>query len=118
MIEASQSDAIAFLMRVCAEAGDGAPPALTHISRVFFAGERVFKLKRAVIKPYLDFSTAELRCNLIVRRRQSFTSPCGASRARRMDWRLTGRESLSIASLKCSALMKTACSITWRNAVP
>ena len=70
MIEASQSDAIAFLMRVCAEAGDGAPPAFTHISRVFFAGERVFKLKRAVIKPYLDFSTAELRCNACARELQ------------------------------------------------
>lgn len=67
MIEASQSDAIAFLKRVCADAGDDAPPALTHISRVFFAGERVFKLKRAVVKPYLDFSTAALRCKACTR---------------------------------------------------
>lgn len=67
MIEASQSDAIAFLTRVCAEAGDSAPPALTHISRVFFAGPHVFKLKRAVIKSYLDFSTAALRCKACAR---------------------------------------------------
>ncbi len=33
----------------------------THASLVFVAGERVFKLKRAVAYPYLDFSTADLR---------------------------------------------------------
>jgi hypothetical protein len=33
----------------------------THASLVFIAGERVFKLKRAVAYPYLDFSTADLR---------------------------------------------------------
>ena len=33
----------------------------THASLVFLAGERVFKLKRAVAYPYLDFSTADLR---------------------------------------------------------
>lgn len=67
MNEASQSDAIAFLTRICAEAGDSAPPALTHISWVFFAGPRVFKLKRAVVKPYLDFSSADLRCKACAR---------------------------------------------------
>jgi aminoglycoside phosphotransferase family enzyme/predicted kinase len=67
MIEASQSDAIAFLNRICAEAGNSAPHALSHISRVFFAGPRVFKLKRAVLKPYLDFSSAELRCKACAR---------------------------------------------------
>jgi hypothetical protein len=33
----------------------------THASLVFIAGKRVFKLKRAVAYPYLDFSTADLR---------------------------------------------------------
>jgi len=33
----------------------------THISIVFLAGERAYKLKRAVRFDYLDFSTAELR---------------------------------------------------------
>jgi aminoglycoside phosphotransferase family enzyme/predicted kinase len=33
----------------------------THASLIFIAGERVFKLKRAVAYPYLDFSTADLR---------------------------------------------------------
>jgi uncharacterized protein len=38
----------------------------THISLVFLAGDRAYKLKRAVRYPYLDFSTAERRrraCN-------------------------------------------------------
>jgi hypothetical protein len=33
----------------------------THASLVFIADDRVFKLKRAVAYPYLDFSTADLR---------------------------------------------------------
>jgi hypothetical protein len=33
----------------------------THASLIFIAGDRVFKLKRAVAYPYLDFSTADLR---------------------------------------------------------
>jgi hypothetical protein len=34
----------------------------THVSSVFLAGERAFKLKRAVRLPYLDYSTPERRC--------------------------------------------------------
>lgn len=33
----------------------------THISQVFLAGDRAFKLKRAVRLPYCDFSTPEIR---------------------------------------------------------
>lgn len=33
----------------------------THVSLIFLAGGRAFKLKRAVKFPYLDFSTVELR---------------------------------------------------------
>jgi uncharacterized protein len=40
---------------------DGVEVIETHASLVFVAGERVFKLKRAVTYPYLDFSTADLR---------------------------------------------------------
>jgi hypothetical protein len=32
-----------------------------HVSLVFFAGDRAYKLKRAVKYPYLDFSTADER---------------------------------------------------------
>ena len=33
----------------------------THVSQVFLAGDRAYKLKRAIKFPYLDFSTAEQR---------------------------------------------------------
>jgi len=33
----------------------------THVSKVFIGRDRVFKLKRAVVFPYLDFSTPEKR---------------------------------------------------------
>src|ERR1700730_4801469 len=33
----------------------------THASLVFLAGDRAYKLKRAVRYPYLDFSTADRR---------------------------------------------------------
>lgn len=33
----------------------------THISKIFLAGDRAYKLKRAVKYPYLDFSTADKR---------------------------------------------------------
>ncbi|RBO51758.1 aminoglycoside phosphotransferase [Rhodovulum sp. BSW8] len=33
----------------------------THISRIFLAGDRAFKLKRAVRLPYADFSTPQIR---------------------------------------------------------
>jgi len=33
----------------------------THISKIFLAGNRVYKLKRAVKFPYLDFSSTEQR---------------------------------------------------------
>jgi len=39
----------------------------THISLVVLAGNRAFKLKRAVRLPYLDFSTADLRLSACVR---------------------------------------------------
>jgi hypothetical protein len=59
----TQQDTIAFL-------GDPATYGLgtgkvtrldTHISLVFFAGARAYKLKRAVALPYLDFSAVEKR---------------------------------------------------------
>lgn len=39
----------------------------THAAIVFLAGERVFKIKRAVRLPYLDFSTLEKRHNVCLR---------------------------------------------------
>ncbi|BCH33314.1 hypothetical protein MesoLjLc_52440 [Mesorhizobium sp. L-8-10] len=60
MIIDNQNDATAFLM----EAGLPGEPVEqieTHISRIFLAGQRAFKMKRAVRLPYADFSTASLR---------------------------------------------------------
>lgn len=61
MTDEDQAEAIAFLEGLCVDAGDAKPPASTHISRIFFAGGIVYKLKRAVHMPYLDFSKPELR---------------------------------------------------------
>ena len=58
-----QRDVIAFLKDPCSygEGVDQVDTIETHASLVFIAGDRVYKLKRAVKYPYLDFSTAELR---------------------------------------------------------
>ncbi len=57
-----QTEAVAFLAEPTTF-GLAAPVEIieTHISRIFLAGERVFKMKRAVKLPYVDFSTPELR---------------------------------------------------------
>ncbi len=58
-----QRDVIAFLKDLSSygPGADRVEVIETHASLVFVAGERVFKLKRAVAYPYLDFSTADLR---------------------------------------------------------
>lgn len=58
-----QTDVLRFLNDP-ASYGEQAVPittTTTHISVIFFAGQRVFKLKRAVHLPYVDFSTAAQR---------------------------------------------------------
>ena len=60
MIVEDQGPTIAFLK--CALARNGEAEILeTHISVIFLAGNRAFKMKRAVRLPYADFSTAALR---------------------------------------------------------
>jgi len=60
----AQEDTIAFLKRKIVEEAGG-PCAVeikeTHVSIVVLAGDLVFKLKRAVLFPYLDFSTPQKR---------------------------------------------------------
>ena len=56
-----QQDVIAFLKAPSSHGVDRVETIETHASLVFIAGEHVYKLKRAVKYPYLDFSTAELR---------------------------------------------------------
>jgi uncharacterized protein len=57
-----QSATIAFVLDALArETGAPVETKQTHVSLLFLAGELVFKLKRAIRFPYLDFSNAGLR---------------------------------------------------------
>jgi uncharacterized protein len=57
-----QREAIAFLADFASDrSGEPVEQIETHISRIFLAGDRAFKVKRAVKFPYVDFSTPELR---------------------------------------------------------
>ncbi len=61
--EPEQAKTVAFLSQGAAY-GDPELPVdriTTHISHLFLAGDRVYKLKRAVKLPYVDFSTVALR---------------------------------------------------------
>ena len=59
----TQSEVVAFLCNPASYPHDAGKIDLirTHISFVFLAGRYVYKLKRAVKYPYLDFSTVQLR---------------------------------------------------------
>jgi uncharacterized protein len=58
-----QDAAVGFLSRAATYGGgiDRVERLSTHVSHVFLAGDRVYKLKRAVKYPYVDFSTPALR---------------------------------------------------------
>ncbi len=58
-----QTETLAFLADPATHGNptDGVRRIDTHISAVFLAGDRAFKLKRAVAFPYLDFSTVARR---------------------------------------------------------
>src|SRR5277367_6042145 len=47
---------VAFLADPASHGGAPVERVTTHISELFLAGDRVYKLKRAVVLPYLDFS--------------------------------------------------------------
>jgi aminoglycoside phosphotransferase family enzyme len=61
MIVEHQGEAIGFVDEVAATFGRPVEQITTHGSVIFLAGDRAFKLKRAVLFPYLDFSTPEKR---------------------------------------------------------
>jgi aminoglycoside phosphotransferase family enzyme/predicted kinase len=61
MTEEAQREAVAFLSDPDTHGGQKVETITTHASRIFMAGDRVYKLKRAVQYSYLDFSTPELR---------------------------------------------------------
>ena len=61
MITEDQSSVVAFLSAPETHAGAAVERIDTHASMVFLAGERAWKLKRAVRYDYLDYSTANRR---------------------------------------------------------
>jgi aminoglycoside phosphotransferase family enzyme len=61
MITEDQTAVIAFLAAPSTHGGSKVERIDTHASLVFLAGNRAYKLKRAVRFDYLDFSTPELR---------------------------------------------------------
>lgn len=61
MITEDQSSVIAFLNSPATHAGAAVERIDTHASILFLAGERAWKLKRAVRYDYLDYSTADRR---------------------------------------------------------
>jgi aminoglycoside phosphotransferase family enzyme/predicted kinase len=61
MTEEAQRETVAFLSDPKTHGGAEVETITTHASRIFMAGDRVYKLKRAVKYSYLDFSTLALR---------------------------------------------------------
>lgn len=61
MIVEDQSRLIEFLSDPATHRGAPVERLQTHISEVFLAGDRAYKLKRAVRLPYVDFSSVALR---------------------------------------------------------
>lgn len=61
MITEDQSSVVTFLSSSAAHGGAAVERIDTHASIVFLAGERAWKLKRAVRYDYLDYSTADRR---------------------------------------------------------
>ena len=59
--EAGQREVIAFLSEPATHGGAAVERVDTHISRIFLAGDRAWKLKRALRTNYLDFSTLDRR---------------------------------------------------------
>jgi uncharacterized protein len=62
-LQATEADVVAYLecSEHWAKDAENVETIVTHISRIFLAGDRVLKLKRRVKFPYLDFTTSALR---------------------------------------------------------
>lgn len=61
MIIQDQFKVTSFLKRALSQHGDPVQTMETHISRIFLSGDRAYKMKRAVLLPYVDFSTVDKR---------------------------------------------------------
>ena len=89
MLVGNQSDVVTFLKDCLTSQGTEVELISTHASLIFLAGDRAFKLKRAVQYPYLDFSTrkngsprARLKSSSTGAPRPICTLACGLSRTR------------------------------------
>ncbi len=60
-LQAEQAEVIAFLTRAATHGGAAVETVETHVSVIFLAGERAYKLKRPQKLTFLDFSTPDLR---------------------------------------------------------
>lgn len=61
MITEDQSTTVSFLEDALSRSAGPVETIDTHISRIFLAGDRAYKMKRAVKLPYADFSSAPIR---------------------------------------------------------
>lgn len=61
MIIEDQSEVTSFLKHALSRDSHPTQMMETHISRIFLSGDRAYKMKRAVLLPYADFSSAEKR---------------------------------------------------------
>ena len=61
-IPPEQREVVSFLTRL-----SGRPPIETHVSAVFVGRDEVWKLKKAVLLPFLDFRTADARRHFLER---------------------------------------------------
>lgn len=61
-IPAEQAEVAQYLSGLC-----GGPPRETHISAVFVGTDTVWKLKKAVRMPFLDFSGLDARAHFLRR---------------------------------------------------
>lgn len=99
-----QAETVAFLASLL-----GAPERVdTHISTVLLGIDRVFKIKRAVRLPYLDFSTPDLRlqmCQREVSRNRGF-APALYLGARRVTREADGRLALEGAGAFVEAVVE------------
>jgi uncharacterized protein len=74
-IPSEQPDVARFLSELA-----GGPPRETHISAVFIGGDTVWKLKKAVRLPFLDFTTLGAREHFL-RRELEINKPAAPGHA-------------------------------------
>ena len=118
----SQDEVFALLSDPATHGGASVRRIDTHAASVFLAGERAYKVKRAVRFPFLDYSSpretqggvrGRTRGQPAVRAR-TFTAASSRSRAKPTAiWRSMDRASRSNGRSRCAASTRTRRSIVW-----